>query len=74
MTRSGLLPEAVTLLSYVVGVSVSAAAVIILAAAESTAAAAAKDQQDDNNPATGIISEIEHIVDSILPLRAGFIE
>lgn len=44
------------------------------AAAETAAAAATKDKQDDDDPATGTISsEVKHIIDSILPLRAGLI-
>ncbi|WP_159435421.1 hypothetical protein [Sporobacter termitidis] len=57
--------------------SISAALVSVLEAATTetaAAAAATQDKQDDDDPATGIISKIKHIIDSILPLRAGLIE
>jgi transposase len=53
---------------------VSATAVFVLAATEAAAAAATKDKQDDDDAPTVITTKIKHIIDSILPLRAGLLE
>jgi hypothetical protein len=57
---------------YVVS-QLTAAVVLFLAsaAAEAAAAAANKNKDNDDDPATGIISKIKHIINSILPLRVG---
>lgn len=68
---TGIKPSALIyslVISYVVTNLLAFTAAVVSTKA---AAAATKDYQHDDDPATGIIPKIKHIINSILPLRAG---